>query len=146
MAETGIRVGDCMKSPIITVADSASVYEVAKKMKENKVGSLVVVDKKGTPYGVITTTDLVYRVLAKKRTGKAKAFASKPLITIASNADLSEAAKLMRDRGVKRLVVLKGDKPIGIISQRDIVRISPSLYDLIAERKHYGKTMLFPGR
>lgn len=146
VAETGIKVGDVMRTPLVTVEGDATVFEAAKKMRDKKIGSLVVVDKKNAPYGVITTTDLVYRALARKRGGKVKAFASKPLLTIKLDADLSEAAKMMRDESVKRLVVIKGDKPAGIISQKDIIRVSPSLYDLIAERRHYGKTMLFPGR
>jgi CBS domain-containing protein len=146
MAETGIRVEDSMKAPMVTILDTATLTEAARKMKAKKIGSLVVVDRKNIPYGVITTTDLVYRALARKRAGKVRDFMSKPLITVVQNADLNEAAKLMRDKGVKRLIVIKGDKPIGIISERDLVRISPSLYDLIAERGHYGKTLLFPGK
>jgi len=134
--ETGIKVGDCMKTSLITVSEDASVYEAAIKMKDKDVSCLLVTDAKGKIYALVTDADLVRNALAtKKLSVKIKEIASKPLIGLEPDKDISEAAKLMGAKNIKRLVVFKGNNVVGIISARDIVRISPSLYDLIAEKE-----------
>jgi len=137
--QTGVKVGDCMQQSLAVIRGEASLFEVAKKMKATKVGSLLVVDDKKNPFAIITERDIVWKALAKGSTKqKAKAIASRPLMTTAPEADISEAAKVMRDRDVKRLVVAKEGKVVGIISEKDIVRISPSLFDLISEEERAG--------
>ncbi|MCK4858917.1 MAG: CBS domain-containing protein [candidate division Zixibacteria bacterium] len=134
--DTGIKVGDCMQSSLITITESASIFDAARKMKDSSVGSLLVEGTKGV-YGIVTADDIVLKaVAADKMDSSVKKIASKPLISVAVDADLAEAAKMLGERDVKRLVVQSRQKIVGIISQKDIVRISPSLYDLIAEREH----------
>ncbi len=135
--DTGIKVGDCMKTELVTIADSASVFEAAEVMTKNQVGCLVVANERGKIHALITDEDLVRKVLSKHRLdATVKDVASKPLIGLPPEADLTEAARLMGQRQIKRLVVFgAGKNVIGIISARDIVDLSPSLYDLIAERE-----------
>ena len=122
-----------MKATIVTIGESASVYEAAEKMKRAGVGSLLV-EKAGEVKAILTDADIIRKAVAeRKMDGSVGSFASKPLVTIAADADLSDAAALMGRKGVKRLVVTSDGRVAGIVSQTDIVRISPSLYDLIAE-------------
>lgn len=135
--ETGIKVGDCMKSTVATIQDDASIVDAAKKMHDKDVGSLLIVDLKKKPVGMVTTSDIVKKAVANKKLDcKVRDIASKRLLTVSIQADLTEAAKLMGANNIKRLLVEdeKG-KLAGIISSKDIIRISPSLYDLIAERE-----------
>ncbi len=125
-----------MRSELVTISENASIYEAAEKMTRQDVGCLVVTDVRDKIYALITDEDLVRKVLAKKRLdAKVADVASKPLIGLPPDADLSEAAKLMGKKRVKRLVVFSGRDVVGLISARDIVNLSPSLYDLIAERE-----------
>jgi len=135
--DTGIKVGDCMRSELETIPDSASIFEAAEQMTRRDVGCLVVTNERDKIYALITDEDLVRKVLAKKKLDSTvKDVASKPLIGLPPSADLTEAAKLMGKKRVKRLVVFNpGHDVVGIISARDIVDLSPSLYDLIAERE-----------
>lgn len=134
--DTGIKVGDCMKTSLITISEEASVYDAAIKMKEKDVGTLLVTDAAKKIYGIITDEDLVKKAVApRKMDARIKDIVSKPLLGISPEADISEAAKTMGLKNVKRLVVFKGSKVAGIISEKDIVHISPSLYDLIAEKE-----------
>ncbi len=137
--QTGVKVGDCMQQSLAVISGEASLSEAAKRMKARKVGSLLVVDKKKNPFAIITERDIVWKALARGRmSSRVKAIASKPLVTIAPESDITEAARKMRDRDVKRLVVAREGKVIGIISEKDIVRISPSLFDLISEEERAG--------
>lgn len=125
-----------MRRELMTINDAASIFEAADVMTRNDVGCLIVKNDRDKIYALITDEDLVRKVLAKKRLdATVKDVASKPLIGLPPEADLTEAAKLMGKKRVKRLVVFGGRDVIGLISARDIVDLSPSLYDLIAERE-----------
>lgn len=135
--DTGIKVGDCMKTVLVTISESASIVDAAKKMKARAVGSLLVLDSNDKTYAIITESNIVKKALAEgKLDGKVKDFASFPLVTISVGSDVSEAAKLMGAKNVRRLVVIAEGKIVGIVSQKDVIRISPALYDLIAEKEH----------
>ncbi len=131
--ETGIKVGDCMKTSLVTVSGSATIISAAKKMAESGVSSLLVTNQRGI-YGIVTERDLVVKALANNNTSfLVRDICTKTLITIPMEEDISVAARLMGQRNVKRLVVMHGTKIVGIVSQKDLISISPSLYDFISE-------------
>ncbi len=138
--QTGIKVGDICKTSLVTILLDATVQQAASKMKRQKVGSLVVLAKTGgSPIGIVTKTDLLFKSLAAGiLTARVSDVVSTPLVTIDVGADVSDAAKLMSAKSVKRLLVTKGDRIVGIVSQRDLVHVSPPLYDLIAETRAAG--------
>lgn len=134
--ETGIKVGDIMKTSLVAISETATIQEAARIMKSRDIGSLLVKDRNKKIYGILTDRDLVEKAIAKGikiSTGISK-LVSKPLVGIGPDSDISEAAKLMGNEDLRRLVVFKEGKVIGILSEKDIVKISPSLYDLIAEK------------
>ncbi len=128
-----------MSQPVITVHIGKTVKDAASVMKKNKVGSVIVVEGKKVKRakGIITERDIVHKVVALGKDAKSikvEDIMSKPLLCIEPDATLEEAARAMRQQGVKRLPVLKGDDLIGIISEADILRIFPAVIDLIEER------------
>lgn len=133
-----------MKPRLITISEDASVYEAAKKMKDEQVGSLLVQDHAGQTCGIVTDEDIIRKAVAQRRMDcTVSELESKPLITIQTDADIAAAAKLMGKKNIKRLAVLSDEKRvIGVISERDIVRISPSLYDLMHRGGQLEKTQL----
>ena len=136
--DTGIKVGDCMKTLLVTINHTDTVVEAAKAMKKKDVGSVLVTGGKGNIEAIATDEDIVRKAVALGKLdleiGK---IASKPLVTISALADLNDAAKQMSRKKLRRLVVVdSAEKVVGMISQSDIMELSPSLYDLIAEREH----------
>jgi len=132
-----VKVEDVMSSPVITIRDTDTVLSAAKLMKKHKIGCVVVVDKSGKPSGLITERDVVRRVSAfdllpsKAQAGKSM---TKPLATADASANITEAAKKMRELRIRRLVVVQSGKLKGIITSNDIVDITPALIDVISEK------------
>jgi CBS domain-containing protein len=132
-----VKAEDVMSSPVITIKETDTVLTAAKLMKKHKIGCVVVVDKTGKPRGLITERDIVRRVSAfdllpsKVQSGKSM---SKPLVTIAPSASVTETAKKMRELKVRRLVIVEGGKLKGIVTSNDIVDVTPALIDVIAEK------------
>lgn len=132
-----VKVEDVMSSPVVTIKDTDTVLAAAKLMKKNEIGCVVVIDKTGKPRGLMTERDLVRRVTSfdllpsKVQAGKSM---TKPPATIESSANVTDAAKKMRELKIRRLIVVQGNKLAGIITSNDIVDITPALIDVITEK------------
>jgi signal-transduction protein with cAMP-binding, CBS, and nucleotidyltransferase domain len=141
MSEIGMRtrmlVKDVMASPVITVEETAPANKVAELMGDNKVGSVIVVDKTGNAIGIVTERDLVVRVLAKNvapASAKAKDFMTTPLVTVDPEKTVSDAARMMKKKDIRRLGVLYKGKLVGIVSSKDILDVVPELLEIMQER------------
>jgi len=110
-----------MTESVVTATPEASVREVAETMRERNVGSVVLV-RDGRPVGFITDRDLTVSVLADARDPSDRAcdHASAPVVTGAPDMDVTQAAELMVEHGIRRLPVLAGEELIGIVTLDDL--------------------------
>jgi CBS domain-containing protein len=122
-------VGEIMTPNSISIVESASLAEAAGILDSKKITGLPVVDTDGLLVGVLSQTDLV-RVRASQNMATSwpglavGQVMTKPALTISATARLEEAARLMEERRVHRLVVTDdAATPIGIISTSDLVRL-----------------------
>ena len=122
-------VGEIMTPNPISIAETASLAEAAGILDSRKITGLPVVDGDGVLVGVLSQTDLV-RVRANQHMATSwpglavGQVMTKPALTISATARLEEAARLMEERRVHRLVVTDAAAtPIGIISTSDLVRL-----------------------
>lgn len=137
---TDLKVGDIMTKKVIVVPLNESVVEVAKLMKKNSIGSVIVVDEKDhdKAKGIITERDIILKLIASGKDpakSNAASIMSKPLRVVRPNTTLEDAAKAMKENKIKRLpVVNENSELIGVLSEGDLMRIFPAVVDLIEER------------
>ena len=135
-----LKVGDIMTKNVVVVALGDDLFEAAKLMKKNEIGSVIIVDslEKKRAKGIITERDIVYKVLVKRidpYKTKVDDVMSKPLRVVKPDTTLEDAAKAMKENRIKRLPVVNDDNElIGVISEGDIMKIFPVVIDLIEER------------
>jgi CBS domain-containing protein len=132
-AEGAILVRDIMSRAVKTVRPSSTVKEAVEKMNKFGIGSVVVVDG-DRPLGIITERDILRRVVEgglEPSIAKAKDVMSAPLISISEDATAEEAARLMGERGIKKLPVINEGRLVGIVTSTDLVRHTPELCSLI---------------
>ncbi|MFH0848600.1 MAG: CBS domain-containing protein [archaeon] len=117
-----VLVEEIMSKPVVTVPGSASIREAARVMKTNSVGC-VMVKLKSDLLGIVTERDLV-RILANGRsdTSTVADVASKPLAVVGPKDSAKEAARILADRGIRRLPVVDGARVVGILTSTDLVR------------------------
>jgi CBS domain-containing protein len=112
----------------VSIPESASLAEAVSLLESRKITGLPVVDATGALVGVLSQTDLVRawanpQLQANWRGLAVGEIMTQPALTIPSSAGLDEAARLMGERRVHRLVVIDAAAtPIGIISTSDLVR------------------------
>ena len=134
--KTGYKVYDCMTTKPVSVSSDATLEQCAKAMAKNHVGALVVKDNHLSK-GLITEQDIVRKVLAKGTNPLAKNvkdFMEKKLITIKPNDDIYEALIKMRDSNIRHLPVVDKGKMVGLLTLKDVLKIEPSLFELLVEK------------
>jgi CBS domain-containing protein len=124
-------IGEIMSKKIETIEESASVQELAKKMKDKNVSSLIVVDSFGNSKGLVTERDVVRNVCVKDvSTSKIiiKEIMSLSFITIKPDDSPSTAIDRMLQNNIRHLLVVDNthdiNKPIGIVTPRDLIKYS----------------------
>ena len=108
---------------VLTVEHDDSLRDAAVAMMERGVGSAVVLTD-GRPSGVITDREAL-RAIAQERDPdrfSASSFATGRLTTVLPSVDILDAARIMRERGFRHLVVVDDEgELVGVFSMRDLV-------------------------
>jgi CBS domain-containing protein len=119
----GPKVHEVMTDRPRCVTPDTPVSEAAELMATEDVGSLPILDGE-TLAGVITDRDIVVRAVAKKKDPQGmpvRDVASRDLVTVRQEEDLSEALKLMAAHQVRRLPVVDDDnRLVGVLAQADV--------------------------
>ena len=128
-----VLVRDVMtKNPKVVRRDT-SVQEIVATMNKFDISSVIVVQEE-RPVGIVTHKDIVSKVVQPRIPPdalKAIEVMSTPVVTIGEDASMEEAARLMSRKRIKKLVVVSGEKLVGIITSMDLVRAEPRLTALI---------------
>ena len=115
---------DIMSKKVVSIEPSISATEVAKLMDRNNV-SCVVLMLNEEPYGIVTERDLLSKITAfNKRSSEIKAeeIMSSPVTLVSSFTPADEVAQKMVENKIRRVVVVDGQQPVGIITVTDFVK------------------------
>ena len=121
------KAKDIMTTSVVTISGSATVAEAVKLMKEKSLRGLIVDRRSDSdPYGIVTETDIVYKVAAfghDPKKMRVYEIMTKPCITVTPDLGVEYVARLFANTGIRRAPVIEG-KLIGIISISDILNKS----------------------
>ena len=107
-----------MSKNLIVLNDS-NLEDIAKAMKRYDVG-MVIINENNKIKGIITDRDIVTKILANKD-NKIKEYLTTNLVSIDINSDIKEAIDLMKKHKIKRLLVKKDNKLVGVLSLSDLL-------------------------
>ena len=119
MADT---VRDVMAESPWHVEPSDSVEDAAKRMRDEDIGALLVVEDEELK-GILTDRDIVVKAVAEgDKPGKAKVedVCTADTTTVEADASIDDAIKAMREADVRRLPVVEDGKPVGIVTLGDL--------------------------
>jgi CBS domain-containing protein len=112
-----------MTKEVVYLPAETTVDEAARAMRERNIGDVVVTEGP-TLAGVVTDRDIVVRAVAEQRDPNSTTIGtitSRDMIMIQDDASTADAAKMMRDRAVRRLLVCDKDRQlVGILSLGDL--------------------------
>jgi CBS domain-containing protein len=133
-----------MTSHVHVASPLAPFKFLVRLIEENRISAIPIVDQKGMPIGIVSEADLLLKArrgelessedllhFQRRRDERAKAkgtvaseVMTSPAITIAADTSLSQAARLMQVKNVRRLVVVDEQGRIaGIASRSDVLQV-----------------------
>lgn len=119
MVET---VGQVMKRKVTMLPAAAGALEAARMMRDDDIGAVLVLDDKRL-LGIVTDRDIVVRCLAEGRDParvRVGEICSRDLALVSPGDSVTEAVRLMSQKAVRRLPVLRDGRPVGIVSIGDL--------------------------
>ena len=122
---------DVIKREPLTVAPEDTLGEVATRMNELGIGSALVADF-GRMIGIITERDIMRAVAYQTHSSEApvREWMTADPVTANESTSLEEAERIMLERGFRHLPVVEGDRPVGVVSLRDIARSRAGQHEL----------------
>lgn len=124
-----------MNSPVISASPRDTIKDIAVKMKEERIGSIVIMENEKA-VGIVTDWDIVSNAVIKdiKPTMVKASDIMQKLHTIEGEEGITEAARILRQHNIKRLGVVYKNRLVGIISASDVIAVTPDLVDVISEK------------
>jgi CBS domain-containing protein len=117
-------IRDVMTDDPVTFEADTPVIEAARRMRDDDIGS-VIITKGGKLHGILTDRDIVVRCVAEGhdvKTCPAGDSCSTDLVTLSPDESIDEAIRLMRQRALRRLVLVENERPVGVVSLGDLAR------------------------
>lgn len=141
-----MRARDLMTTNLVTLPPDAPLAAVAHALADRGVSGAPVLDSDGTLLGMVTEGDLIKRLSAKDRAEtswlsglfrsasdqaahyarvhgqKARDVMTTELTTVGEDASIEHVARIIEDKGIRRVPVLRDGKLVGIVSRADLIR------------------------
>jgi CBS domain-containing protein len=141
-----MNAADVMTRDILSVRPDATIAEAIRTMLENRISGLPVIDEAGRLVGILTEGDLMRRgetgterhrprwleilmgpgrlagEYVRTHGRKIGEVMTRDLVSVAPDTPLEDVVELMERRRIKRVPVLDGDVPVGILSRADLLR------------------------
>ena len=132
---SGVTVAQLMSEKVVTAIPKTTIFEVARTMTTRGFRRLPIISE-GKVVGIITAMDIIRffgsgKVFKYLKSGTiiqvlntpALEIATKDIVTIEPNVDVGQAAKIMQEKNIGALPVVKNEKLVGIITERDFFKI-----------------------
>ncbi len=128
-------VGNRMSKPVYTISPETSLDDALSIMEKEHVRRLPVVDRDGSLVGIVTEQDLIkaspseatlldkWEIKSLMSTLPVEKVMTRQMITLTEDVLLEEAARIMADKKVSGLPVVRGNKVVGMLTESDIFKI-----------------------
>ena len=126
-----VTLEQAMSTDLKKISSESSLVEAAKYMRDGRVGALLIErigkllrDRDGQIVGIITETDIIRKAVAEEvdlTHHTVEQVMSTPMITLEVTWPLEEAYEMMKESGVRHLLVTKDGAIVGLVSLRDLL-------------------------
>ncbi|MCL4435861.1 MAG: CBS domain-containing protein [Thaumarchaeota archaeon] len=118
-------ISTIVRRRLFTVGKEATILDAAEIMRDNGIGSMIIMDDANKEVvGIVTERDIVNKVAARNLMPldvKVERIMTSPVITIQETAEIAEALESMAKYRIRRLLVLRDKEPLGLVTQENII-------------------------
>ena len=110
---------DVVEREFLSLSRETTALEGARQMKAKRHGYAIISSSTGSPEGIVTEWDYLSKIVAEGRdpsNAKLGDIMTSDLVSVDANIGLDQVAELMAHKGIRRVLVLKDHKVIGVIT------------------------------
>ncbi len=110
---------DIVEKEFLSLSRDTTALEGARQMKAKRHGYAIIASSTGSPEGIVTEWDYLSKIVAEGRDPSHVTLGdimTSDLVSVDANVGLDQVAELMAHKGIRRVLVLKDHKVIGIIT------------------------------
>jgi signal-transduction protein with cAMP-binding, CBS, and nucleotidyltransferase domain len=128
---------DIVEEDFISLSKEASCLEAARAMKAKRHGYVIIVSGKGVPEGIVTEWDFMAKVVAEGRDAAGvplEEIMTRELVSVDAKTGLDQVAQLMARRAIRRVLVMEGDRVLGVITAATMLRRLKEYVDKVSSQ------------
>ena len=116
-----MKLREIMSSPAVTIDANSPVWEAAKLMRDENIGDVLVM-RDGKAAGIVTDRDLAVRLIAEglDPNNTPVSDISSDMRTLSPDDDVDAAIELIRNYAVRRIPIIDGNQPLGVVTIGDL--------------------------
>ncbi len=110
---------DIVEKEFLSLSRDTTALEGARQMKAKRHGYAIIASSTGSPEGIVTEWDYLSKIVAEGRDPSLVRLGdimTSDLVSVDANVGLDQVAELMAHKGIRRVLVLKDHKVIGVIT------------------------------
>jgi len=115
-------IQEVMTTDLVTCPTTTTIADAARLMRDRDIGDVLVTRDGGQLAGIVTDRDLVVRCVADGAAGDAtiEQACSSDLTTMSPDSSIDDAVRVMRERSLRRVPVVRDGRPVGIVTLGDL--------------------------
>jgi CBS domain-containing protein len=117
-------VKEIMNPNVVTLSPNATLKEAAEMMSQQKIGSIVIIDK-NKPLGILTERDFATKIMLKpySEDSKVSEVMSSPVIHVSSDQSVADIIDIMANKEIRKVPVIDDGKVVGIVTGTEFLRL-----------------------
>lgn len=117
-----------MTSPVISIGPDTTLAEVAAVLSSQRIGGVPVVDAEYQVLGFVSDSDVMNAMLSQREPDTvAAALMSAPVVTVDEFDTTDDVMRVLREKGIHHVPVVRAGKLVGIITPADVIRFLATL-------------------
>jgi malate dehydrogenase (oxaloacetate-decarboxylating) len=128
---------DIVERDFLTLPRSMSVLEAARQMKAKSHGFVIIASAGGDPEGIVTEWDYLAKIIAEERDParvKLGDIMTSELVSVDANEGLDQVAQIMTQKGIRRVLVIKDHRILGVITAKTMLSRLKEYIDRISSQ------------
>lgn len=128
---------DIVEKDFLVFHKDTSALDAAKQMKAKSHGFAIIADHNGDPEGIVTEWDYLAKIVAEGRDPKKLNLGemmSEGLVSVDANEGLDQVAQVMSQKGIRRVLVIKDGKVLGVITAKTMLSRLKEYVDRISSQ------------
>lgn len=116
---------DIVEKDFLSLPSNTSALEAARQMKAKSHGFVIIASGSGDPEGIVTEWDFLEKIVAEAkdpaRLKLGDIMTSGELISVDANEGLDQVAQIMTQKGIRRVLVIKDHRVLGVITAKTML-------------------------